>query len=65
MNTMIRLTEKPSNNQIYINWSNINWMYTITNDLGQSTKLEFATYNVLVHEPPEQILEMLKDLDVR
>jgi hypothetical protein len=60
---VIRLTEKPSNNQIYLNWDNVNWFYQIHNELGQSTKVEFNAYNVLIHESPEQILEMLAEPD--
>ena len=61
---ILRLTEKPSNNQIYVNWSNVNWFYQIHNELGQSTKVEFNAYNVLVHESPDQIIEMLEEVNV-
>lgn len=59
--SVIRLTEKPSNNQVWVNWSNVNWFYTINNEIGQSTKVEFDRYNVLVHETPDQILQLLED----
>ncbi len=58
---MIRLTEKPSNNQVWINWNNVNWFYLLVNDDGQCTKIEFDRYNILVHEPPNEILGQLED----
>ena len=60
---IIRLTEKPSNNQIYVNMGRINWYYTMVNDDGQCTKIEFDKYNVLVHESPEEIDGKLKEAD--
>tara|TARA_B100000470_G_scaffold89005_1_gene68581 strand:+ start:1224 stop:1415 length:192 start_codon:yes stop_codon:yes gene_type:complete len=60
---ILRLTEKPSNNQIYVNMGNVNWYYTMVNDDGQCTKMEFEKYNVLVHESPEEIQARLDEAD--
>jgi hypothetical protein len=60
---ILRLTEKPSNNQIWINWARINWFYTMVNDDGQCTKIEFDHYNVLVHESPEEIEARLAEIN--
>lgn len=58
---VIRLTEKPSGNQVWVNWNNVNWFYQVTNDLGLSTKVEFDRYNVLVQETPDTIESMLSE----
>ncbi len=58
---VIRLAEKPSGNQVWVNWNNVNWFYQVTNDLGLSTKVEFDRYNVLVQETPDTIESMLSE----
>lgn len=58
---IIRLTEKPSGTQIWLNIDQVNWFYQLTNDDGMSTKLEFNTYNVLVQETPEQVLRVCNE----
>ena len=58
---IIRLTEKPSGTQIWLNIDVVNWFYQITNDDGMSTKLEFNTYNVLVQETPEHVLRLANE----
>jgi len=58
---IVKLTEKPSNNQLWVNWDNVNWFYNLVNDEGQCTKIEFDRYNVLVHEKPEEIMNQLND----
>ena len=59
----VRLTEKPSGNQIWVNWNNVNWFYQVSDDMGQSTKIEFNNYNVLVKETPDTVMSMLEDED--
>ena len=60
---VVRLTEKPSGNQLWINWDNVNWFYQVTDDTGQSTKIEFNNYNVLVKETPDTVMSMIEDED--
>ena len=57
----IRLTEKPSGTQVWLNMEVATWYYQITNDDGTATKIEFDRYNVLVQETPETVARLVDE----